>query len=354
MGIQVYFIYPGDLDTATGGYRYDRRLINELRELGIKVETIALSARFPFPDARALEHAAHTLGALPSNALVIIDGLAYGAMHELVEANTKRLQIVALCHHPLALESGLTETQKNDFQYSETMALQAARAVIVTSPHTATILQSDFSVPAQKIVAALPGTDAVEFAPCNGNPLVLLTVASLTRRKAHDVLIDALASVQELEWQARFVGGEHFDPKWASQLRQQVNQLGLQQRIDFAGSVDDLLIEYQSADVFVLPSRFEGYGMVFAEALAAGLPVVAASTGAVPDVVPPKAGLLVPADDVAALSSALRRLLTDKKLRKKLQTGARQTAANLPGWRHSALKVTALLNKLTSDMRESP
>lgn len=352
--MQLYFIYPGDLNTATGGYRYDLRLINELRALGIDVNTIALSARFPFPDADALEHAAQTLAALPDAALVIIDGLAYGVMHGIAAAEAQRLQIIALCHHPLALESGLTTKQKQDLTDSESTALHAARAVIVTSPHTAKILQSDFAVPAQKILAALPGTDPVDFAPCNGDPLRLLTVASLTPRKAHDVLIDALATIRHLDWQARFVGGDHFDPQWVANLRLQVNRLDLQERIQFTGSVDNLHAEYQSADVFVLPSRFEGYGMVFAEALAAGLPIIAANAGAVPDVVPSQAGLLVPADDVPALSAALRRILTDETLRRKLQAGARQAAATLPGWRDSATRVADLLNNPEFEKRESP
>lgn len=342
----LYFVFPGNLDTPTGGYRYDRRLIAELRTLGHDVITLSLSDSFPFPDKKAIADARAALAKLPDGALTIVDGLAFGALDDVAMAEADRLRLLALCHHPLALESGLDAAQQQSFLDSETRALNCARAVVVTSPHTGQILSSKFGVPAERIEVALPGTDPVEFASCEGDPLVLLTVASLTPRKAHDVFIAALASLQHLNWQVRFVGGENFDPDWAQSLREQVNRCGLQERIEFVGAVNDLQAEYRNADIFVLPSRFEGYGMVFAEALASGLPIIAARAGAVPDVVPAGAGLLVPPDDVDALSQALRNVVSDKKLRRRLQAGARQAAATLPTWQDSARRVAHLITEV--------
>lgn len=342
----LYFAFPGDLDTPTGGYHYDRRLIDELRTLGLDVIAVPLPDRFPFPDERAREESWRLLAALPDGAVVIFDGLAFGALDDVAIAEAERLRIIALCHHPLALESGLDATQQQAFRASETRALQCTHAVVVTSDHTGRILAKDYGVPPERIVVALPGTDRVPFAACDGDPLRLLTVASLTRRKAHDVLIEALAPLTSLPWQARFVGGVDFDPVWAEELQDRVNHLQLQDRIRFVGAVDDLQAEYQNADVFVLPSRFEGYGMVFAEALAAGLPVIAARAGAVPDVVPETAGLLVPPDDVEALSDALRRLLLSEDLRRQLQAGARSAAAALPSWSDSARRVARLVKEV--------
>lgn len=342
----LYFVFPGSLDTPTGGYRYDRRLIHELRQRGLAVETIALSGQFPFPDAQAREEARQALAAVPDGAVVIIDGLAFGTLDQLAEAEAQRLRIIALCHHPLALESGLDPVQQQRFQASEQRALLAARAVLVTSEHTRQILTSQFAIPPERVVVALPGTDPAHFAPCDGEPLRLLTVASLTRRKAHDVLIDALAPLADLPWQARFVGGRDFDPAWSDALQQQVNRLQLQDRIHFVGAVDKLDAEFQNADVFVLPSRYEGYGMVFAEALAAGLPVVAARAGAVPDVVPESAGLLVPPDNTAALTEALHSLFTREDLRRQLQAGARRAAANLPTWADTAQRLARLAGEI--------
>lgn len=342
----LYFVFPGLLDTQTGGYHYDRRLIEELRKLDIKVNTISLSTQFPFPDAATLAATREALAAVPDGAFVIFDGLAYGVLDELAEAESQRLHIIALCHHPLALESGLDPVKQQDFHTSEQRALAAARHIIVTSEHTRSILTDQFDVSANKVLVAVPGTDRVPFAPCAGNPLQLLTVASLTRRKAHDVLINALANLVDLPWQARFVGGRHFDPIWSDQLQQQVNHLHLQKRIELAGTVDELDEAFHQADLFVLPSRFEGYGMVFAEALAAGLPIVAARAGAVPDVVPESAGILVPPDDVESLTTALRHLITNSELRQQLQAGAQHAALSLPTWADAALLVADLIKEL--------
>lgn len=346
-GSSFYFVFPGDLNTPTGGYHYDRRLLRELEKQGLTAETISLSDAFPFPDTRALDEARLALETLPEGAVVIIDGLAFGALADLAEAQAHRLRLIALCHHPLALEAGLDDTRRQALRVSEQRALQTARAVVVTSEHTRRLLTTEFAIPRDNITVARPGTDRVSFAPCDGDPPTLLTVASLTRRKAHDVLIDALAPLVSLPWQARFVGGSDFDPAWAASLQAQVKRLDLQERIHFTGAVDNLQTAYQEADMFVLPSRFEGYGMVFAEALAAGLPVIAARAGAVPDVVPESAGILVPVDDPAALSETLHKLLSHEELRRQLQAGARRAAAILPDWRDTARQVAQLVEAVS-------
>lgn len=342
----IYFAYPGDLDTATGGYRYDRQVIAELRASGLTIETLPLPPLVLHPSQADLDSVAQTLAALPDDAVVVIDGLAFGVMDAIAEREAQRLRLVALCHHPLALESGLDAAEQRALFESERRALACARATIVTSEHTRQILVEQFAVPAGRITVALPGTEAVAFAECNGDPVRLLTVATLTRRKGHDVLIEALSMLVDLPWQARFVGGAEFDSTWAAELQNRTADLGLSERICFAGAVDSTIVEYPQADVFVLPSRFEGYGMVFAEALAAGLPIVAARAGAVPDVVPGTAGILVPPDDSEALAAALRAIITDIGLRTKLQSGARQAAAQLPGWADSAAVVANVLTEV--------
>jgi glycosyltransferase involved in cell wall biosynthesis len=346
--LSIYFAFPGDLETPTGGYRYDRRLIGELRRMGIKVKTVALPQCSGMLDQQILSSVQQTLAAIPDQAVVVIDGLAFGVLDDLAVAEAQRLQLVALCHHPLALETGLDERRRQALMVSERRALNCARATVVTSENTRQILIDQFAVSAERISVALPGTDRVSFAPGDGDPIRLLTVASLTRRKAHDILINSLAPLKSLPWQARFVGGHDFDPSWARILQEQVNTLELSQRIHFVGTVDDTQVEYRQADVFVLPSRFEGYGMVFAEALAAGLPVLAARSGAVPDVVPEAAGLLVAPDDTQALTEALQQILTSNPLRRRLQAGARKAAATLPSWTDTATLVARKLEEVSN------
>ncbi|MCI5105473.1 MAG: glycosyltransferase family 4 protein [Pseudomonadales bacterium] len=348
----VYFAYPGDLNTLTGGYHYDRRLIEGLRGQGITVHLLSLPAVAPSPQPEALAEIDERVAALPDGALLLVDGLALGVLDKLAQKEAKRLRLVALCHHPLGLEAGLSADLEAQLIASETAALACCRGVIVTSGHTKRILMAQFALPAEKICVALPGTEAVSFAPCNGEPPLLLCIASLIPRKGHDVLIKALSSLADLPWQARLVGGDEFAPQWAAGLRAQVEAAGLEARICFAGAVSDVLPEYQRADVFVLPSRFEGYGMVFAEALAAGLPVVAGRAGAVPDVLQDgdsTAGILVGPEDSAALAEALRELLSDSAVRQHYQLAARRAAGRLPTWSDTAALVATELDRLVRD-----
>lgn len=343
---EFYFAIPGDINTLTGGYAYDRRLMTELHARGHKIGHLQLSNHFPVPDAEALADAAAQLAELPDHATVVVDGLAYGLMDTIAEQHAERLNIIALCHHPLMLEAGLSNAQAQQLFLSEQRALDAAKAVIVTSQMTSNILVEQFAIPANKITIALPGTDSQAFAPCTGNPPVLLCVATLTRRKAHDLLIDALSTLSHLDWTARLVGGMDFDPAWTATLKNKVATHGLEQRIIFIGNVADPTGEYAAADLFVLPSLFEGYGMAFAEALSFGLPIVAARAGAVPDVVPETAGILTAPNDVTTLADALQKLLTDKDLRKKLRAGAQDAARNLPRWSDTAMVVEQLISQI--------
>lgn len=341
----LHFLLPGDPASRTGGYRYDARILAELAGRGWTVHHHRLSGRFPDPDTAALEHAAETLAALPDNALVLIDGLAGGAMPEPLRAQAERLRLVPLVHHPLALETGLDAARREQLYHSERAALATARRVIVTSPHTARLL-ADYAVPAERIGVVVPGTDPAPLAAgSGGGELQLLCVASLTPRKGHAVLFRALAELAALPWRLRCVGGAHYDPVIAAWLERLRHEPGLAERIELAGEFDDerLADAYHNADVFVLASHYEGYGMVLSEALARGLPIVATTGGAMPDTVPEDAGLLVAPGDVSALADALRRVLSDADLRRALQEGARRARSGLPDWSESADRLAAEL-----------
>ncbi len=346
---ELIFAIPGDIATLTGGYGYDRQLLAGLQRLGVAVQHHALPGGFPAPTPAALAETERWFASVPDGSTLLIDGLALGVLEAAAHQHGSRLRLIALCHHPLALESGLDTATRTRLHASEQAALAQCRAVVVTSPRTRSTLIEHFAVPARRIRVAEPGTQQRGFAACCGDPPQLLTVATLTPRKGHDLLIAALNRLRALPWQARFVGGGHFDPRWAGQLRAQVAAAGLQDRIHFMGEREDLHEDYLQTDLFVLPSRYEGYGMVFAEAIAYGLPIVAARAGAVSDVVPPTAGLLVPPDSVDALQSGLHRLLTDLPQRRALQAGARAAAAALPSWAQCAEQVANLVRQLQQE-----
>ncbi len=341
----VQFLIPGDPETRTGGYLYDRRIMAGLADRGWRVDLQCLDASFPQPTPAALAAADALLAALPDGALAVIDGLALGAMPAVAAAHRDRLRLVALVHHPLALETGLDEVRRQILFASEREALRQVRRIIVTSPNTVRELAA-YEVAAERCAVVLPGTDPAPLAQGSQQaPWRLLCAASLTPRKGHAVLFRALARLEHLPWRLECAGSPALDPATAAQLQALITTLGLSGRIELRGelSAEQLAACYQRADVFVLPSWYEGYGMVLAEALAHGLPIVSTTAGAIPDTVPASAGLLVPPGDEAALADALARVLTEPGLRQRLVEGAQAARQHLPDWPASCAQFSALL-----------
>jgi glycosyltransferase involved in cell wall biosynthesis len=165
----------------------------------------------------------------------------------------------------------------------------------------------------------------------------------VTHRKGYDLLVEALALVADLRWFCTIAGSLDREPATAAAVGEKIAGHGLGNQIVLAGEIADLSGLYRRADIFALASRYEGYGMAFAEALRHGLPVIGTTGGAIPEVVPPSAGILVPPDDVTALALALRRLIADHAARRGFAAGAREAAAALPGWDEAAQGVATVL-----------
>ena len=334
---RIWFAVPGNIDTRTGGTLYDKRVIAELRATGWRVGHLAWPAAFPFPADQDLAIVKASLAACPDNALVIIDGLAFGVLPDLMAAEACRLRLVALVHHPLALESGLPSDIAERFRASERAALSAARAVVVTSEMTAATLAADFGVPREHITVAQPGTDKPKTPPIR---------PPVTPRKAHNVLVDALSQITSLDWHCTIAGSLERDRETAAALQHQIATLNLESRMTLTGEIVDLAPLYVEAGLLVSSSRYEGFGMAIAEALAYGLPIIAARGGAVADVIPADAGVLVPADDPAALAAALRRVIEDPAYREALASGARAAGEKLIGWDRTAAVIASALDQV--------
>ena len=347
------FLIPGDLQAATGGYGYDRRIIEGLRQLGWRVTVGALDDSFPFPTATALERAEAVLAGVSDGGLVMVDGLALGAMPEVAARHGERIRLVALVHHPLAAETGLSREMAQRLEQSERASLRTARHVFVTSEATAAAL-APYDVERSRITVVVPGTDVAPLARGNregaasAGAVHLLCVATLTPRKGHDVLVDSLAPLASLPWTLTCVGSLTRSANTVAALRERINRAGLEQRIALVGELtgDALESAYQSADLFVLPTQHEGYGMVIAEALARGIPVISTRTGAIPDLVGANAGLLVAPGDGLAFQGALSRALCDPTLLASLREGARVARAALPRWPQSCARISQVLEQV--------
>jgi len=341
----ITWAIPGDLDTVTGGYAYDRRIVAELRRLGWTVEVLSVGDGFPWPDEAQKADAEARLRAAGPDMPIVVDGLAFGALPEAAAELRLTRPVVALVHHPLALETGLTEVQSQALQRSERAALAAAHSVVTTSPWTADLLAERFGVTTERLTVILPGTDRRPLARGSGSPVHLLSVGAMVPRKGFDLLVEALAQLAGLPWRLTIAGDRGRDPDAAARVDRLIAHHRLAGRIDILGKVspERLSALYDSADAFVLASEFEGYGMAFAEALAHGLPVIGTTGGAIRQTVSATAGRLVPPSDIAALAAALRRLIEDHGHRRALATGARAAAASLPSWAEAGEKFSDLL-----------
>lgn len=353
----VTLLVPGDLGTRTGGYGYDREILAGLARLGWQTSVCGLDASFPAPTPAARAHAARRLAALPDDTLVLADGLAFGVLDREATGEAARLKLVGLVHHPLALENGVPAERVAALVGSERRALACTRGVVVTSHATVQSL-TPYDVPADRIAVVLPGTPDLPIA-CGSRgreggrpdtPVMLLSVATLTPRKGHDVLIAALARLAHLPWRLTLAGSVTLHPPTTAALHAAIDAHGLADRVTFAGDLDETALRaaYDAADVFVLPTRHEGYGMAIAEAVAAGLPVVATPTGAIPDLVDETSGVIVSIDDVDALTTALARVVGDDEARIALAAGALRRRATLPRWADSAIAMDAALRRFAA------
>jgi FkbM family methyltransferase len=330
------FAIPGDINTVTGGYIYERRLLETLREIGHDVRHIVLGASFPDPTPSDMAHAVDALVALDPERALILDGLVFGSIETAGLAKV-RAPIVAMIHHPLAIETGLSAARRDHLFKTERDNLTLATHVLVPSPHTAHILATQYGVAPSRITVAQPGTDPHTATRTPSDPPLILSVGIQHARKGHDILLRALADLRHLDWRAVIVGSTH-DPSHAADLTGLVDELGLRNRVVIAGRIPQKALDtlYAQATIFALATRYEGYGIVFDEALSWGLPIVTCDTGAVSQTVPPDSGLLVPPDAPQEFAQAIKRLLSDHDLCRRMADAAQRASKMLPTWRDTA------------------
>jgi glycosyltransferase involved in cell wall biosynthesis len=343
------FAIPGDIHLPTGGYTYDRRVLALLPRQGIAARHLELPGSFPAPTTADLVETERRLTTVAPSTVLVIDGLAYGAMPaELIRRVAA--PIVALVHHPLCLEAGLSEHRQRELRVLETAALALARRVITTSRTTARILVADFAVPEASITVAEPGTDAAPRARGTGAPIQLLAVGAVVPRKAYDSLVRALGTLAGHDWRLTIAGPTDRSAEGLAKLQAAIGATGLGDRVTLAGplNIEQLGRLYASADLFVMPSLYEGYGMALAEAMARGLPIVSTTGGAAAETVPEAAAIKVAPGDEAALAAAIRRLLADPGLRARMADASWAAGQKLPRWEDTARTIAGVIKGLAA------
>ncbi len=351
MSSDLTFLVPGSPDQRTGGYTYVRRIVEGLRAAGQAVRLQGLDGEFPETDPRAQSAMDQALDALEDGTTVVIDGLALSGLPPLAERHTRRLRIVALVHHPLADEPDLDESRRQRFFDSERRALAVVSGVIVTSDFTARRL-ADYDVSPARLAVVVPGVHVpqrLEPRVKLDAPFEFLCVATLAPRKGQDLLVQALARCPSDAWHCTLAGSLDRYPAYVADLRRQIETLGLEDRIDLCGELDDAGLDqsYREADAFVLPSWYEGYGMVITEALAYGLPVITTSGGALAYTADNPASIKVEPGDVDALAAALSQLLDQPQRLQQLVAAAAEQRRTLPQWSDAAAQFRSALETLT-------
>jgi glycosyltransferase involved in cell wall biosynthesis len=351
----LIFVYPGDLNSTSGGYAYDRRIIEGLEYHGWQVQLISLGDGYPFIDPTQREYARSRLLNLAQGVPMVIDGLALGALPDLAPVIANRHPLIALIHHPLAFEFGLSDPEIKYLKQSETQALKHVLGVIANSPATACDLNQYYGIHSEIVHVVLPGTDRtrrleprVQRDIDDFNPVNLLSVGSIIPRKGFHDLIPALVPLIDLPWTLSIAGETSRNIKAYERLTSNIKDFHLEGRIKVLGVVTNEELEnlYAKADIFVLASLFEGYGMAYAEAIAHGLPIIATSGGAIPNTVPQGAGLLVAPGDIPALTIALKTLILDQPYRARLSSGALDASRLQPSWEDAIQNFVFALNRL--------
>jgi glycosyltransferase involved in cell wall biosynthesis len=348
---EVHVVVPDGLDDPaqpSGGNLYDRRVCDGLAALGWAVHQHPIAGAWPRPGAAAHTALARAVQEIPDGAVVLLDGLIASGAPEALVPQARRLRQLVLVHMPLGHRP--PDDEAGAVRMRERAVLSAAAAVVTTSAWTRRRLGELYALPSDRVHVAEPGVDAAGLAPGTAAGDSLLCVAAVTPDKGHHVLLDALAMATDLPWRCVCVGSLDRDPAFADGVRRRARDGGLDDRVRFTGTRSGAELDraYAAADLLVLASHAETYGMVLAEALARGLPVIVAEVGGVTEALGygkdgTRPGLLVPPGDPAALGAALRAWLGDAELRGRLRRAARDRRASLRGWQATSSVLAGVL-----------
>lgn len=344
----VDVIVPEGIDDParpSGGNVYDRRVCQGLAQRGWVVREHGVPGAWPRAGTAGHDALARAIRPIPDGAAVLLDGLVASAAPDVLVPHARRLRQVVLVHMPLG-----HRPPDGAVRAREGAVLAAAAAVVTTSVWARRRLRELYALPGDRVHVAAPGVDAAGVASASTAGAALLCIAAVTPGKGHDVLLDALATVRDLPWRCTCVGSLDGDPAFAARVRRRARDLGLGERVAFPGprTGPDLDRAYAAADLLVLASRAETYGMVVTEALARGVPVLATEVGGVPEALGvgrdgTRPGLLVAPGDPAAFGAALRAWLGDAELRERLRRAARERRATLRPWPATASVLARVL-----------
>jgi glycosyltransferase involved in cell wall biosynthesis len=345
----LQIVVPDGIDDParpSGGNAYDRHLIDGLEAHGFAIEVSAVPGTWPVPDVASVDGLAACLADMADGSVVLIDGLVASASSSVLGRHASRLRLVVLMHMPL----GSQPVSDVSVHANEHASMTAATAVIATSTWTRRWLITHYALPPEKVHVAEPGVEPSEVAPGSSHGGRFICVGAVVPHKGHDILVEALARLAQRDWDCRLVGASEIDRGFVAGLRRRIHASGLEDRIRFVGprTGHALAKTYATADLLIVASRVDTYGMVVTEALARGTPVVATAVGGLPSTLgvagdSGRPGMLVPPDDPAQLADALTDWLDHAPLRRRLRSTALERRRTLGRWSDTSHHVARVL-----------
>ena len=344
--MKVGFVIYGSLDTLSGGYLYDRKLVEYLRGQGDSIEILSLPWR---------NYAAHLMDnltfELPKNLDILIqDELNHPS---LIFANrqTHGYPIVSLVHHLRCSE--LRQTWQNTFyRWIEKRYLQSVDGFIFNSRTTERVVNNLLQNRKPSVIG-FPPTDRFG-APLSEDKIIerakrqefrILFLGNVIYRKGLHTLLQAV-SVQPSAFRVDVVGSLDSDPAYVKLIQKIISQHDLSPYIFLHGPLDKepLVEKLNYAHVLVVPSSYEGFGIVYLEGMGFGLPAIGTTAGAAGEVIEHgETGYLIAPDDSDSLAKYLQSLAEDRGSLTRLSLNARERYLRQPAWTETAKNIRAFL-----------
>jgi glycosyltransferase involved in cell wall biosynthesis len=355
--MRVGLVIYGSLDTLSGGYLYDRKLVTHLRDAGDEVEIISLPWR---------NYAAHLGDNFSASLLrrltgsgfdvLIQDELNHPSLFFLNQKLRKLVSypIVSIVHHLRSSELRLA-WQNKFYHLPERAYLRSVDSFVFNSQTTRGVIEDVLGESRPHVVAYPAGNrlnpqiDAAEIAARAraDTPLKIAFLGSVIPRKNLHTLLDALALLEE-SWQLEVIGRLDVEPKYVKSLRQQIARLGLDEAVHFTGALNDepLKAVLRESHLLALPSSYEGFGIAYLEGMSYGLPAIGGRDGAAHEIITHGLdGFLVDTNDAKALAAHLHELADDREKLIQMSFAARERYSAHPTWDESAAKIRAFLLK---------
>lgn len=338
--MRLFLITEAPLDSVSGASAYHARLVDAWRAITGDAEAIGLDAPV-----------AEDFGSrIPEDACIVVEAAAFEKAQPALRGLTER-GAVALVHHPTALEPGAPAERRAARKALESSVLPRFRRIVTASEPIALRLKTEFGVAEDRLRVVVPGTDPqprrhIDGSRPFGAPCTVLSLGTISYRKGHDLLLRAVAGLPDIDWRL-ILAGEVRDRAYAAELDRLIDSLGIGARVERPGPLhgDALEDAWRQAEVFALATRFEGFGMAIAEAMARGLPVAVTDGGAAGSLIPAEAGVVAPVDDLAQFTKALRRLVFSPPLRAEMGAAGYAHARHLPDWTDQARAFADLFRK---------